>query len=368
MKLLWFALSVGLVAAGPLAAAQPHRHQHRHAEKRAPGTKTEYILNGTPVPYGDVQKGLAEGTLVIVGGRIEPASSPAEATSTPSSTLSSSSMSISSATSTTGSVAVETPTPTSKSESGSGEQLEYKAPETKSYTPSSSSGSFSGGEGVDRDFPDGEIDCSHFPSEYGAIALEHLKLGGWTGLQDVTFSDDGASITTIHTMKSGPCADGMMCSYACPPGYEKGQWPKEQGSTGQSVGGIQCKGGKLHLPGGGNSPKLCVKGAGGVKVHNTVGESIAICRTDYPGESCTSWVLYCPLDAWVRNESSDSTGFHSRHRVDGHSNHAELGLIGALRPHLPHQRKDLSSARCQDVGTILRQQKGSLDRRRMQMG
>jgi len=75
----------------------------------------------------------------------------------------------------------------------------------------------------------------------------------------------------------------MMCSYACPAGYQKSQWPTSQGSTGQSVGGIQCSNGKLHLTNPSLSSSLCIAGAGGVQAQNNAGGVVAICRTDYPG-------------------------------------------------------------------------------------
>ena len=75
----------------------------------------------------------------------------------------------------------------------------------------------------------------------------------------------------------------MMCSYACPPGYQKTQWPAEQGATGQSVGGLWCNDdGFLELTRP-EYPKICEQGAGGVYVRNELSSSAAVCRTDYPG-------------------------------------------------------------------------------------
>jgi len=74
-----------------------------------------------------------------------------------------------------------------------------------------------------------------------------------------------------------------MCSYACPPGWQKSQWPSEQGSTGQSVGGISCSGGMLHLTNSALSDSLCIQGAGSVQATNNAGSVVSICRTDYPG-------------------------------------------------------------------------------------
>ena len=287
MKWTLVALSLSLATAGPLAFAQPHRHQHRHehrhAEKRTPGTRTVYELNGTPVPEDVVQKGLRDGSLVIVHGSLQSKSSTTQSTmtATPTPTVTSSvsvdvpkSTSMTTATSSSSS---SSSSRTTASASAVTDSHQKQQPSNKISTSDQSS------TGVDRDFPDGQIDCSHFPSDYGAVPIPWTDLGGWTGLQKVTYTADGHAISDITTMKIGPCGDGMMCSYACPTGYQKGQWPKAQGLTKQSVGGIECKNGKLYLPGGADSKKLCIAGVGGVKVHNTIGKPIAVCRTDYPG-------------------------------------------------------------------------------------
>lgn len=122
----------------------------------------------------------------------------------------------------------------------------------------------------DAEFPDGEIDCSTFPSDYGALALDWLECGGWTGIQ----IDGGAG---------EECKEGGLCSYACPPGYSKAQWPEIQPASGESHGGLLCKNGKLWKTRPENSG-LCVKGHGGVFVENKLGEHVPICRTDYPGK------------------------------------------------------------------------------------
>jgi hypothetical protein len=140
-----------------------------------------------------------------------------------------------------------------------------------------------GGGGLDSDFPDGKLDCSEFPSKYGPLKLDYLGIGGWSGIQYVSGGAGGYS--SIHTaIKGDKCKDGAMCSYACPPGYQKSQWPQAQGVNGESIGGIECRGGKLYL----TNPKykkLCISGSGGVQVQNTMSEIAAICRTDYPGKT-----------------------------------------------------------------------------------
>ena len=140
-------------------------------------------------------------------------------------------------------------------------------------------------EGLDSDFPDGTIDCSQFPSQHGAISLEYLGLGGWSGIQ-CPEEKLSAGFNKISTKTMGQsCSEGDFCSYACPAGYQKTQWPTTQGATGQSIGGLQCKGGKLFLTNPSLSRKLCAQGSTAVKINvkNTMSKGTAICRTDYPG-------------------------------------------------------------------------------------
>ncbi|KAI4210108.1 MAG: hypothetical protein LQ351_007010 [Letrouitia transgressa] len=142
----------------------------------------------------------------------------------------------------------------------------------------------SDGQGLDREFVDGEIDCSHFPSDYGPIAIPWINLGGWSGIQYPTIRD--RTIVDIRTGVNGGqnCSAGALCSYACPPGYQKSQWPAVQGASGQSVGGLQCNSdNKLQLTNPELSKTLCIRGTGVTKVQNKLSNNAAICRTDYPG-------------------------------------------------------------------------------------
>ncbi|KAL4967640.1 SUN family protein UTH1 [Aspergillus stella-maris] len=275
------------MAAGSLAAAAQHQHGHRHLHNNKREVVTvdgptvvEYMLNGEVVTAEDVCQGITDGTLAWADG--QPASDPC-ATSTSTTTTEAytptvapakfieTEASTSSSTSTTTSTTISIPTSTASSTT--------QAAATSSASSSSSSSS---GVGLDKSFPDGEIDCGTFPSEYGAISLDYLDLGGWSGIQYVSFL--GEVISDIVTAVTGDsCTSGAMCSYACPPGYQKSQWPATQGSTGQSVGGLQCKLGKLYLTNPDLSDKLCIEGVGGVKAENTLGQHVAVCRTDYPG-------------------------------------------------------------------------------------
>ena len=249
-----------LGAAISCVAAVPHNHihhQHLHYhEKRvpdatdvavAPGpTHVVYVLNGEPISKSEVNEGIKNGTLVWASG--EPGSEPVPVPSTPESAPSSSS------------------------------------PESAPSDSSSGDGFSGSADGVDSEFPDGQLDCSHFPSDYGAVALDYLGLGGWSGIQAPGSSSGGFDNIKTGTSGSG-CTDGSYCSYACPAGYQKSQWPSTQGATGQSVGGILCEGGKLKLTNSGMSKSLCMKGAGqvNVQVNNQLGQSVSVCRTDYPG-------------------------------------------------------------------------------------
>lgn len=143
----------------------------------------------------------------------------------------------------------------------------------------------SGGTGLNANFPSGKIPCSHFPSDYGAVALDYLGTHGWSGIQYVPgYTLAATAIDTIITAIAGEgCKELAMCSYACPAGYQKTQWPTAQGSTLESIGGLFCNSdGMLELTRP-DHPTLCEQGAGGVTVQNDLQDSVCTCRTDYPG-------------------------------------------------------------------------------------
>lgn len=271
-------VALTLATAGSLVTAQ-HHHQHRHHQHKredvveSSATVVQYELDGKPISLKQVCAGLADNTLKFANndhptGICDNLSSAAAPASTPEVTSAFAPAQFIELSS-----VVTSATPTSASSS---ETVQTPA------ASSSSASSSSTATGLDADFPDGELDCSTFPSEYGAIPLDYLKLGGWSGIQYVSYT--GNFINDIVTAVAGDtCKDGAMCSYACPPGYQKSQWPSTQGATGQSVGGIECRNGKLHLTNPSLSKKLCIPGVGGVHVQNTLGETVAVCRTDYPG-------------------------------------------------------------------------------------
>lgn len=273
-----FAASL-LTAAVVVAAAQPHQHGHQHLhEKRVPTpvadvqlvagpTEYVYVLNGKTISSDEVNAGIKNGTLVWANGSpaaaapvssAAPSSSQAAPTSSPAPPPSSSSA----------------PAPSSAA------PVVAAAKANNAGTPSASAST-----GVDAVFPDGQVDCSTFPSAYGAVNVGYLNMGGWIGLQSPK-SIIGGLLDDIETLVAGQnCREGAYCSYACPAGYQKSQWPSSQGATGQSVGGLLCKNGKLHLTNPGLSNKLCIRGASQVNimVKNTLSQNVAVCRTDYPG-------------------------------------------------------------------------------------
>jgi hypothetical protein len=305
---------LALVGAATLVVAQPHNHMHRHAARhgtsidpRGASTTTTvpgpivtiFELQGEVIPADEVEAGLAAGIYVLVGDKIStvlaaatsttptPTSTSTSTSTTPTPTPSSSSAEVAQFIQLTSSSTSTSATPSSSSTSA--------APTTTSAPASSpvvsaesvsTSTSSSSGSGVDSDFPSGKILCSTFPSDYGAVAADWLELGGWTGIQQVpNFSTADSVISYIETAVAGSsgCTADSFCSYACPAGYQKSQWPTAQGATGQSVGGLYCNSnGYLELSRT-SSTKICEPGVGNIQVINSLSTNVAICRTDYPG-------------------------------------------------------------------------------------
>lgn len=310
-----FAIALLLAAAGPYAAASPspHRqHRHHHLEPRTNDNVVviqQYQIGGQTVPLKDVCAGLKAGTLRLDDGttKLDACNgSDAQANDTqnpssnvevvhkqdpvtsskldPTSTKKADSPAIT-PTTTPSKTPATTPAKTTSSTPASSKASDPVNTSTEKSSPSTYGGDNSqGGQGVDRDFPDGTIDCNHFPSEYGPIEIDYMKIGGWSGIQYPTFEGDSISdiVTAVPGMQN--CTIGAFCSYACPPGYQKTQWPSTQGKTKQSVGGLLCNShGKLELTNPSLSKKLCMKGTGATEVQNNLKKGACICRTDYPG-------------------------------------------------------------------------------------
>ena len=305
---------VTLATAGSLVNGTPasHQHGHTHADKRhikvvdVPGpTVVAYELNGKLIDQSEVCEGIQSGTLKWADGSstppecskgAEPVSNPLDPPASSTGPTASSTARFSSSNTpitsdlpdALGDFAKEavraSPTPASKPSSTLTPILAEAVSSHLQAFSSSSTLSLVGGQGLDTEFPDGQLDCTTFPSDYGPIHVEWAGLGGWTGIQYITVEEN--VVTHIDTAVSGGdgCKPGAMCSYACPAGYQKSQWPSQQGSTGQSVGGISCNfNGKLALTNPGLSKNLCIKGTGAVTVQNKLSNNAAICRTDYPG-------------------------------------------------------------------------------------
>ena len=274
-----YALALSLASASMVAA---HGHGHAKFHQRAVETEvqtvpvagpTEYEFvvidpkqTGAPAPLSldKACEGLARHEFEWLGTSVPLACPTSTATPTPTTTAKPQVLLEQTA-------AVSSSTSTSSTSSS-----------TTTAKPAPTHSSNSGAKGLTAEFPDGELSCDTFPSDYGAVALDYLGLGGWSGVQYVSIVD--ALVSSITTAVSGEgCKDGAMCSYACPAGYQKAQWPSTQGSTGQSVGGLECKNGKLYLTNTKLSKSLCIEGTGGVNVENTLSDDVSICRTDYPG-------------------------------------------------------------------------------------
>jgi hypothetical protein len=274
--------SVVLLSAATLTVAEAHAHNHAHLhaarhgsplEVREPAVVTTtvdgpvttvYVLNGKDIPYSQAEQGLNDGEYVLL-----PPSTP----STPSTLTPNSSVAppefLQEVTSTSSSISVP-PTTTALT------------PTSPVVAPVSSSGSGN----INADFPSGTIPCTEFPAEYGAVPLSYLDLGGWSGVQQVPSFINGVTdaISDIITAIAGSsCTPNSFCSYACPAGYQKSQWPSPQGSTGQSIGGLYCNtDGMLELSRTA-VPQICIPGQGGVQVSSSLLANACICRTDYPG-------------------------------------------------------------------------------------
>ncbi|KAK3386204.1 hypothetical protein B0T20DRAFT_394984 [Sordaria brevicollis] len=302
-------IGLALAAAVSGVVAQPHNHHgHHHAKKHTHGsvdkradavagtvvvtkvvqgpTVVEYVLDGKKVPAKEAEKGIKEGGYVVLGSSKPSFVAPPPVVSTSIASVpggaqffaktSSTSTSTSTSSSTTSSIPTTSSSPIPSSTSS----------EPPAATSSAASDENITGGGLDSKFPSGKIRCDHFPSDFGALYVDWVGLAGWTTLAKVPGGRlmKGVAINNYEQPITGPCQPGMLCSYACPPGYQKTQWPEEnQGATGQSIGGLYCNtDGYLELTRE-NHPTLCEPGAGGVYVKNLLPKSAAICRTDYPG-------------------------------------------------------------------------------------
>ena len=273
-------ISVALLGAASLAVAElhGHNHGHHHAARRASpveareavtkvvqgAVETVYVLDGKDIPLAQVQEGLKDGKYIVL---------PDATTSTQATTKTAPQFFQKTTTTAAPTTTTAKPKPT--------------APAAPPAPPAPAPPAANPGAGnVNTPFPSGQIPCSQFPSEYGAVPVPWMGLGGWAGVQqtpDFTFGLDKAISYIATAIEGSGCTEKAFCSYACPAGYQKSQWPAAQGSTGQSIGGLYCNtNGMLELSNP-SEPTICIAGTGGVQVKNTLSKNVCICRTDYPG-------------------------------------------------------------------------------------
>lgn len=293
------ALAATLVAG---ATAQPHAHQHRHAhakkhehgspvalDKRSPAVAvvfetpvvTEYVYEGEDMDAEEAKAGIEAGLYRVVGESTPTFVPPPPPSSTSTSISTSSTLAAQFFEVKTSSSAAPEPTSTS-------------TPAPASTSASSSAGT-SAGDGVDKEFQDGVHPCeNYFPSEYGAVPVDYLGFNGYLSLQQPAGGwTVGVKMNNIVQPISGSPSPGTFASYRCPDGFGKTQWPLEQGATGQSIGGLYCgEDNKLHLSDP-DRKKLCVKGAGGVKIKSKLNKVACACMTNYPGDEKMS-ISLCP--------------------------------------------------------------------------
>jgi hypothetical protein len=319
------------------ALAQPHHHAHRHNQvvKRGPSetgvyvpapiaTVVVYELNGHSIGEDEVRQGITNGTLAwgddgvlstsVAVSAAKPTLPPKPAADQENKPppVDKPSVNQPSAQPPAKTPELKAPSkePKSKAQSKAPESKapESKAPESKApapmlapqpdnsrlsapkdYSPIDKDGHCAD---CDIEFRNNFYPCSRFPTGYGAISLGNEGLGGWSGIQDPK-ERGAAGYDDIRTTVKGSCDDGAcctkgaFCSYACPNPYLKMSFPKKQGRTGQSVGGLYCNNnGRLEMADGSLSKTLCGKGSSHfkVKVQNKLSKSVSICRTDYPGK------------------------------------------------------------------------------------
>ncbi|KAK9253763.1 hypothetical protein V1507DRAFT_457865 [Lipomyces tetrasporus] len=211
---------------------------------------------------------------------VETSSSASESSSTTSITSSSTTFAVVTSTSSSSSSSSFATSASSTSETSSSSSSATSTSSTSETSSTTSSGSYPTStdllpnyEGPYEEFTDGVVPCSTFPAGQGVIATDWLDIGGWSGIQL-----SGESLAGQGTS----CEDGNLCSYACQPGMSKTQWPSEQPSTGESRGGLLCNNGYLYRTNT-NSNYLCEWGVQSAQIVSELDQSVAICRTDYPG-------------------------------------------------------------------------------------
>jgi SUN family beta-glucosidase len=144
---------------------------------------------------------------------------------------------------------------------------------------------------VNRAFVDGAVPCTDVPLEFGAMPVHWVNPSGWASVQipeNVAYDGAGnvVGIGGLRAEPNGECVEGSYCSYNCPMGAVKTQWPEYhlQPANGASLGGLLCKNGFLHRSNQ-RYESLCTRGTDKMRavIQNRMSRNVAICRTNYPG-------------------------------------------------------------------------------------
>jgi hypothetical protein len=316
-----------LATVAAVTVAQPRAYGHRHAHtvvKRAPRPDTvvyapvtmetviKYVLDGHEISEEDVRLGLANGTLEWgADGNLSTSSKAPVAFPTPPpapAPAPSPSPSSSPKPEQNAQPPAPKPEPAKTTTEAAEQPSSTAASKQTDSAPSPDTSLKTADQLVDKngycascdiEFPNGKFDCSDFPYGYGAMPITQEGLGGWSGIQKAGY--DGADgYNDIMTVPHGSCNDGScctpgsFCSYGCPNPYLKLSFPKKQGVTGQSVGGLFCNDkGKLEMADGSIGKTMCGSGAKEmtVKVVNRLSKPVSICRTDYPGTESMTFPL-----------------------------------------------------------------------------
>ncbi|CUS14071.1 unnamed protein product [Tuber aestivum] len=245
---------LALAGSSTLAAAQPHGKHARVHGRHARALKERYMVTELTTVWTTIQSTPSSYPLPTAGG------SPPEVKD----------------------IKVDAPTPTNPPKKDDKKDDKDKKKDTSDSDTSNTNKGHDSNENTGREFKDGAIPCSKFPSDYGAMELPWHTKDGWSGIQ---YNGGNAD-------NEGVCKEGSLCSYACPPGFSKAQWPSDQPASGESHGGLLCKGGVLTLTRP-DCKYLCEPGAGGISVKNELSKVVAVCRTDYPGSENMVVPLQC---------------------------------------------------------------------------
>ncbi|CCE62462.1 hypothetical protein TPHA_0C03090 [Tetrapisispora phaffii CBS 4417] len=257
------AIVSSLLGSSVLAAAATTTITGNHQHKRA--VAVEYVYETVTVDEnGNTIAAASANTWVASTSTLSPTSTQAAATTSSTQAAATISSTQAAAVTTSSTQAAAT---TSSTQAAASTQ----AASSGSSSSNGIAGDLSDFSGPNEKFQDGTIACSDFPSGQGVIALDWLGFGGYSGIQNPS---DGST--------GGSCREGTYCSYACQPGMSKTQWPSSQPASGESLGGLYCKGGYLYRTNT-DTDYLCEWGVQMADVVSEISDSVAICRTDYPG-------------------------------------------------------------------------------------